>query len=151
MTNSLLTLIYGEIFSHILGSRSSYMTLQLLHSEFPNIWGKVYFLFYQCTSPEVSGSLWWQRSRVSTNAVSLTSPFVHQIPQLTLLHIQVDLPYFHLYTPPPPRPLSNCQTQLEKWLSDIRMGWKVHCCTSLGPRRRYFGCPVFLHNPLTLW
>jgi len=25
------------------------MTLQLLHSEFPYIWGKFYFLFYQCT------------------------------------------------------------------------------------------------------
>jgi hypothetical protein len=39
MTNGLL--IYGEIFSyfliHILGSPSSYMTLQLLHSEFPYI------------------------------------------------------------------------------------------------------------------
>jgi hypothetical protein len=37
MTNGLL--IYGEIFAHflnphILGSPSSYMTLQLLHSEF---------------------------------------------------------------------------------------------------------------------
>jgi hypothetical protein len=41
MTNGLL--IYGEIFTHffkfphILGSPSSYMTLQLLHSEFPYI------------------------------------------------------------------------------------------------------------------
>jgi hypothetical protein len=25
------------------------MTLQLLHSEFPYIWGKFDFLFYQCT------------------------------------------------------------------------------------------------------
>ncbi len=25
------------------------MTLQLLHSEFPSIWGKIDFLFYQCT------------------------------------------------------------------------------------------------------
>ncbi len=24
------------------------MTLQLLHSEFPHIWGKFYFIFYQC-------------------------------------------------------------------------------------------------------
>ncbi len=52
MTNGLL--IYGEIFSHfldsILGSlsSSSYMTLQLLHSEFPFIWGKFDFLFYEC-------------------------------------------------------------------------------------------------------
>ncbi len=35
-------------FPHIFGSLSSYMTLQLLHSEFPYIWGKFYFLFYQC-------------------------------------------------------------------------------------------------------
>jgi hypothetical protein len=28
----------------------SYMTLQLLHSEFPYIWGKFDFLFYQCNS-----------------------------------------------------------------------------------------------------
>ena len=28
---------------------SSYLTLQLLHSEFPYISGKFYFLFYQCT------------------------------------------------------------------------------------------------------
>ncbi len=27
---------------------SSYLTLQLLHSEFPYIWGKFDFLFYQC-------------------------------------------------------------------------------------------------------
>jgi len=33
----------------ILGSPSSYMTLQLLHFEFPYILGKFYFLFYQCT------------------------------------------------------------------------------------------------------
>jgi hypothetical protein len=37
MTNGLI--IYGEIFAHflMLGSPSSYMTLQLLHSEFPYI------------------------------------------------------------------------------------------------------------------
>ncbi len=35
-------------FPHILGSPSSYMSLQLLHSEFPCIWGKFGFLFYQC-------------------------------------------------------------------------------------------------------
>ncbi len=36
-------------FPHILGSPSSYMTLQLLHSEFPYIWGKLNFVFHQCT------------------------------------------------------------------------------------------------------
>ena len=50
MTNDLL--INGEnicAFPHILGSPFSYMTLQLLHSEFPYIWEKFDFLFYQCT------------------------------------------------------------------------------------------------------
>ncbi len=37
------------VFPHILGSPSSKMTLQPLHSEFPYIWGKFYFLFHQCT------------------------------------------------------------------------------------------------------
>ncbi len=36
-------------FPHILGSPFSYMTLQLLHFEFPYIWGKFDFHFYQCT------------------------------------------------------------------------------------------------------
>ncbi len=30
----------------VLGIPSSYMTLQLLHSEFPYIWGQFYFIFY---------------------------------------------------------------------------------------------------------
>jgi len=34
----------------VLGSPSSYMTLQLLHSESPYKWGKSYFLFYQCSN-----------------------------------------------------------------------------------------------------
>ncbi len=41
--------IYFRISSYILGSPSSYMTLQLLHSELPYIWGKFDFLFYQCS------------------------------------------------------------------------------------------------------
>ncbi len=48
MTNGLL--IYGEnicAFLHILGSPSSYMTLHPIPSEFPYIWGKLCFLFYQ--------------------------------------------------------------------------------------------------------
>ncbi len=44
--------MWGNIcaFPHILGSPSSYMTLQLLHSEFPHIWGKLGILFYQCVN-----------------------------------------------------------------------------------------------------
>ncbi len=42
--------IWGNIwtFPHIFGSPSSYMPLQLLHSEFPYIGTKFDFLFYQC-------------------------------------------------------------------------------------------------------
>ncbi len=36
----------AQIFNHIWGGHSSYMTLQLRHSEFPYIWGKFYFLFF---------------------------------------------------------------------------------------------------------
>ncbi len=38
----------AQIFSHIWGVRKSYITLQPLPSEFPYIWGKFNFLFYQC-------------------------------------------------------------------------------------------------------
>jgi hypothetical protein len=52
VTNGLLMYvhIWGNIcaFPHILGSPYSYMTLQLLHSEFPYILGKFYYLFDQC-------------------------------------------------------------------------------------------------------
>ncbi len=53
VTNGLLNHphIWGNncAFPHILGSPSSYMTLQLLHSEFPYIArGKIWFSFYQC-------------------------------------------------------------------------------------------------------
>ncbi len=37
----------AQIFSHIWGGRLLYMTLQLVPSEFPYIWEKFYFLFYQ--------------------------------------------------------------------------------------------------------
>ncbi len=49
MTNDLR--IYGEnifAFPHILGSPSLHMTLHPIPSEFPDIWGKFCFLFYQC-------------------------------------------------------------------------------------------------------
>ncbi len=40
----------AQIFSHIWGGLLSYMTLQLLPSGFPYIWGKFCFLFYQCSN-----------------------------------------------------------------------------------------------------
>ncbi len=33
-------------FPHILGSPSSYMTLHPIHSEFPHIWGNIFFFFF---------------------------------------------------------------------------------------------------------
>ncbi len=45
----------AQIFNHIWGGRQSYMTLQLLRSEFPYLWGTIDFLFYQC------GSTCWGR------------------------------------------------------------------------------------------
>ncbi len=36
------------VFLHILGNPSSYMTLHPIHSEFPYLWGNIFFLFYQC-------------------------------------------------------------------------------------------------------
>ncbi len=53
MTNGFLK--YDKISAHssytctLLRSPSSYLTLQPLPSEFPSIWGKFNFLFYQCT------------------------------------------------------------------------------------------------------
>ncbi len=54
MTNSLL--IYGEIFAHFLIYQESlpHIWLCMLHSEFPYIWGKFDFLFYQCSVDDVS-------------------------------------------------------------------------------------------------
>ncbi len=56
MTNGLH--IYGYLILHfliyILGSSSSYMTLQPLPSEFPYIWGKCLLLFNQCGVPLIA-------------------------------------------------------------------------------------------------
>ncbi len=46
-------LIYEEMRKNVpiyedWGGCQSYMTLQLIHSEFPYIWGKFYFISYQC-------------------------------------------------------------------------------------------------------
>ncbi len=40
------------------GGRQSYMTLQLLHSEFPYIWGKFNFLFCQCRAVTEQNWYW---------------------------------------------------------------------------------------------
>ncbi len=45
--------IYEEAVCH------TYMTLQLLHSEFPYIRGNFYFLFYQCASLPWEHAKWW--------------------------------------------------------------------------------------------
>ncbi len=46
---------YLRISSYISGSPSSYMTLQLLHFEFPYLWGKVDFLFCSVDSIPLKG------------------------------------------------------------------------------------------------
>ncbi len=84
MTNGFLIRIWGNIcaFSHILGSPSSYTTLQLLHSEFSYIWGKFCFLFYQCGEstccPPGKASDWeWRPLRTIVEVclrLSMTSP-----------------------------------------------------------------------------
>jgi hypothetical protein len=51
MTNCLLKydhILYVRISSYIMKPFLIY-DLQQLQSEFPDIWGKIYFIFYQCT------------------------------------------------------------------------------------------------------
>jgi hypothetical protein len=78
MTNGLL-IIWGDIFAfpHILGSPSSYMTLQLLHSEFIYIWGKFDFLFYQCS--HICPGLTFAQSRDPERTVAW-NPCPHPLP-----------------------------------------------------------------------
>jgi hypothetical protein len=51
--------IWGNVcaFPLILGSPSSYMTLQLLHSEFLYIWENFFIIFYQCSLWTLAPSL----------------------------------------------------------------------------------------------
>ncbi len=54
------------------------MTLQLLHSKFPYIWGKFYFLFYQCRigfkcSAQRSEAVHWKLLRRLIQSVSRSS------------------------------------------------------------------------------
>jgi hypothetical protein len=48
------------------------MTLQLLHSEFPYIWGKFDFLFYQCSCYSISRSLQVPARRLEAPAVGIS-------------------------------------------------------------------------------
>ncbi len=59
--------IWGNIsaFPHILESPSSYMTLQLLHSEFSYKWGKFDLLFYQCRKEHQGPDMDWPKDEVS--------------------------------------------------------------------------------------
>ncbi len=84
MTNGLL--IYGEIFAHfliyyylILGSPSPYMTLLLLHSEFPYLWGKFDFLFYQCTHSTLHIYYMWALAAPCARA--LRAPVFRHLPR----------------------------------------------------------------------
>ncbi len=64
LTASSYMVKYLRISSYILGSPSSYMTLQLIHSEFPNIRGKFDFLFYQCSMVQESCLKWLDWTQV---------------------------------------------------------------------------------------
>ncbi len=79
MTNGLLICIWGNIcaFPHIFRSSSSYMTFQLLHSEFPHMWGKFDSLFYQC------------RDNSFGEQVSKIPDFSNEFARF-LLHLQAD-------------------------------------------------------------
>jgi hypothetical protein len=74
MTNGLL--IYGEIFAHfpytVLGSPSSYMTLQLLHSEFPYIFedNLIFFFISAQYSHKISLAKSEQHRRMATAQLS---------------------------------------------------------------------------------
>ncbi len=91
-------------FPHILGSPSSYMTLQLLHSEFPYIWGKFYFLFYQCTLFSDGWQIWLLFTLLSSPSYPLPS-FVPSSAFLYLLPLPL-LSFFLLSFPFPSRSLS---------------------------------------------
>jgi hypothetical protein len=67
------TLLGFASFTHILGSPSSYMTLQLIPSQFPYIWGKFRFLFFPCMIISVPHfpvvvSLLWTASSVDISS-----------------------------------------------------------------------------------
>ncbi len=48
---------YLTIYSTVWGGRKSYVTLKPIPSEFPYIWEKFYFIFYQCKFPETAKGL----------------------------------------------------------------------------------------------
>ncbi len=56
MTNSLLYVVKICAFPHILRSPSSNRVLHPITSEFPYIWRKFSFIFYQCMNQRIIGS-----------------------------------------------------------------------------------------------
>jgi hypothetical protein len=93
---------YLRISSYISGSPSSYMTLQLLHSEFPYIWGKFNFFFIsawrlslQYSEVAAANMLYICERFVKSNFFTMEYPYIpstdHQI-------------HCHPHTPPPPSP-----------------------------------------------
>ncbi len=63
------------------------MTLQLLHSEFPDIWGKFDFLFYQCRLTVTV------KNNVHSHAFTVTHPPQHSTPALSTWFTYYTEPY----------------------------------------------------------
>jgi hypothetical protein len=68
MINGLLIYVWGNIcaFPRILGSPSSYMTLQLLHSEFPLYDENLIFFFISAFSSRLNQDLLFDRPPVTS-------------------------------------------------------------------------------------
>ncbi len=63
--------------------RRPYMTLQLLHSGFPYMWGKFYFIFYQCGG--VMKSIPQEQNYISNKVVQSSLPLKNAFYLLILL------------------------------------------------------------------
>ncbi len=124
---------YMCAFSHILGSPSSYMALQLLHSEFPYIWGKFDFLFYQCALTQESYKyiklfpappvrVWLVKSRLGTGEVA------NLFLQCTMFK---NVPTWHDFTRVPPRTQYFYATRMSHLHTNIDFYHTPHWATVL--------------------
>ncbi len=104
------------------------MTLQLLHSQFPYIWGKFYFLFYQCSLKLTAASFIWGNN------------ILFQCPNLIKLDWHCcRKTYIALYThilnasSPPPPPLSHQNIWIDGpilHLEILCLSKKISSCSS---------------------
>ncbi len=117
-------------FLHIKGSPSSYITLQLHHSEFPDIWRKFVF-FYQCTCkfgnvlPFLS-HLIYPLGLAPSKFLSKSPPYIHVPPPLW--HVPQYIRRWCDLTISPPQ--TNGQ-----WLTCIVKRWAGERCSVTGEFR----------------